>query len=136
LPHACWADLNAGDWGLMSSGITRPACPLGSGKFGTPCARTHWAYRSSGPPLAVAPGGRLEDPQAVITAAETTAVEIIVANPASERRPIGAARPLETSTSLLPSSFNSSRQVYGLANNAGGTPTVTPLLHRDRDPPR
>lgn len=31
LPHACWAVLNAGDWVLMSFGITSPPAGLGSG---------------------------------------------------------------------------------------------------------
>jgi hypothetical protein len=38
-----WADSNAGDWAFTSFGMTSPPVALGSGKFGTPCARMHSA---------------------------------------------------------------------------------------------
>jgi hypothetical protein len=83
-PQDCWADLNAGDWVLMSFGTTSPPVALGSGKFGTPWARMHCAYASSGPPLARVPLGLLEDPQAAIAVAQTTA-----ANAADKRLAVG-----------------------------------------------
>jgi hypothetical protein len=73
LLHACSDDLNAGDSVLMSFGMASPPVALGSGKFGTPCARMHCAYLSSGPPLGpVAPAWR-EDPQPMIAAAQMAA---------------------------------------------------------------
>jgi hypothetical protein len=72
LAHACWADLNAGDWVSMSLGMKSPPVALGSGKLGTPLARMHWAYLSSGPPLGSAPLDWLEDPQAATSTAHIT----------------------------------------------------------------
>jgi hypothetical protein len=62
--HACWAALNAGDSALIVFGIVSPPAALGSGKFGTPCARMHSASLSSGPPLAPAGLGRFDEPHA------------------------------------------------------------------------
>jgi len=61
-PHARSAALNAGESVLMLLGITSPPVARGSGKVGTPCARMHCAYFSSGPPLAAAPPGMLALP--------------------------------------------------------------------------
>jgi hypothetical protein len=130
LLQACWADLNAGDWGLMSLGITSPLCGLGSGKFGTACARRHRAYSSAGSLPALAPDGRLEDPQAVIMA--TT--QITVASAPSERRKFRAARSLGVRVLFVASLFIGSPQLYVLAGNAGRTVAVTPLLGGVRDP--
>jgi hypothetical protein len=59
---------------LMSLGMISPPVDLGSGKFGTPCARMHCASLSSGPPLASA-GGVFEDPQATTTAEQISAAD-------------------------------------------------------------
>jgi hypothetical protein len=112
----------------MPLGMTSPACAVGSGKFATPCARMHWEYWSSGPPPA-APDGGLEEPQAVIAAAEIT-----TANWVSNHREFSAPRALGVRVSLAASSFISWPEFYGLAYNAGETDAVTPLLHGVRDP--
>ena len=109
-------------------GMTSPACAVGSGKFGTPCARMHWAYLSSGPPPAAAPDGRLGEPQAVIAAAEIT-----VTNPACKRRAFGVPRMLRVCTWSVAPWLIGWLQLYALACNLGGTRAVTPLLHGVRD---
>jgi hypothetical protein len=58
----------------MSLGMISPPVELGSGKFGTPCARMHYASLSSGPPLASA-CGVFEDPQATTAAAQSNAAD-------------------------------------------------------------
>lgn len=113
----------------MSFGMKSPACAVGSGKFGAPCARMHWAYLSSGPPPAAAPDGRLGEPQAVIAAAEIT-----VANATGSRRAFGVPRMLGACMWLVASLFIGWLQLYALACNLGGTRAVTPVLHGVRDP--
>jgi hypothetical protein len=58
----------------MSLGMISPPVELGSGKFGTPCARMHCASLNSGPPLASA-CGVFEDPQATTNAAQISAAD-------------------------------------------------------------
>ena len=72
LAQARRADLKAGAFVLMSLGMISPPVELGSGKFGTPCARMHCASLSSGPPLASA-CGVFDDPHATTTAAQISA---------------------------------------------------------------
>ena len=127
LAHACWADLNAGDWVLMSFGIASPPVALGSGKFGTPLDRMQWAYLRSGPPLGSPSLGA--DPQAAIIAAQ-----VMAAIADGERRVMGVWRELEACMSFACLSFISPLQLYVGACNGGGTAVVTPLLRAVRDP--
>jgi len=57
----------------MSLGMISPPDALGSGKFGTPWARMHWAEASAGPPVGPALLGPLALPQAAITAVQVIA---------------------------------------------------------------
>src|SRR5579862_4568535 len=72
--QACRAATNAGDFGLIPlDGVTRTnPCLSGSGKFGTPCARTQAEY-ATGPPWA--------PPEVDV---EAVAVEVICATPGVE----------------------------------------------------
>jgi len=114
----------------MSLGITSPLCGLGSGKFGTPCARRHRAYSSAGSPPSLTPNCRLEDPQAVIMAT----AQITAASTPSERRKLRAARRLGLRVLLVASLFIGPPQLYVVAHNLGGTGAVTSLLSPVRDP--
>jgi hypothetical protein len=55
-----------------------PPPELGSGKFGTPCARMQLANASPEPPAAAACLGSLDDPQPAITRTQLRAASAIV----------------------------------------------------------
>jgi signal transduction histidine kinase len=122
--QACWAALSAGDCGLMSLGMASPACAVGSGKLGTPCARMHRAYSSSGPPSDAAPAGRLGEPHAASSAAEMTAEAV------SDRQALRAARAPGVRLSLLALSVTYPAVVWApllRGRNAGRYTAVTPF---------
>lgn len=131
LLQACSDDLNAGDSVLMSFGMASPPVALGSGKFGTPCARMHCAYLSSGPPLGPVPAWR-EEPQPMISAAPMT-----TASEADRRRelvPCGVRWVRGVWMAVACCSCCRGLGLYEAAGNTPGTRPVTTLLPAVRNP--
>jgi hypothetical protein len=96
LRHACCADWNAGENGLIpESGPIWMVPPFGSGKLDTPCERMHSESASAGPALAEAL--RLaEDPQAATTTAQLPAASASVMRRASMTIGSGCSEPAVT----------------------------------------
>lgn len=77
MAHARWADLNAGDCGLIAEGRSTPPPPaVGSGKLGTPCERIQLASSTACAEL-LALLGLGEDPHATIATAHVIAASEI-----------------------------------------------------------
>lgn len=132
--HACCADLNTGDWTLMSLGITSPPVALGSGKFETPCARMHCASLSSGPLRPPASVGWCEDPQAAIPAAH--AIKASVAYRRGERVTRAVRGGVVDGLRIVVMSYSRGGvQFYEPGGDSAGTATVTDVLPAVRDAP-